>query len=381
MGYLPQTVTIAKDSTLQAQNQGQATIKPSSGPSVQLSGGSADSYRPNLTGAKGVLVDGGNGHKVRRNNFVGNSSGVGLDNQTASQVDATNRAGSSAGPAGAGTDTSGDVLFRRWRDTAIPTCSNLLGAATKLAVYNLAGQHARQRSLCAQPGRLQAVDDLGTLDTSFAGSAARPSRGRHRHSRGHPCGTATVSAVGIASFSGLNVDYVGQSYKLTANTAGPIPQPTAARSYDRRPVGGYRAPPGSTQPPPAHRWRSPWPRAMALATPIRRLPAQSVWRSRPTQPAVLHGTSSKAAALAWRPLAAQTKRRFSCRHGYTLRASSGTSASADSAAFDVAGQAASKLCSAPCLQFHRRRGLRDPAERARARGRGPEIPIPASPAQ
>lgn len=343
-GTFTETVTISKDLTLQAQNEAQATIKPTSGASVQLTGGSATVTGLNLTGAKGVLISGGSGHKLQRNNLTGNSSGIGVDNQTASQVDATSSWwGSPAGPQGAGTDASGDVLFRPWCDTAIPTCTNLVGAATKLQFSTSPGSTRANAAFAAQPV-VKAVDDLGTLDTSFAGSvtlAIKSSTGTASATLG---GTTTVSAVaGIAIFSGLDIDYVGKDYKLSASATGLAGADSSAFNItaDRLIVTSSPADPTAAGAP------------LAITVAARDGAGHtdttfggSIGLAIQTNPTgdTLHGSASKSAIAGIASFGGANEAAiFKAGVGYTLRASSGTLATADSAAFDVTGQPANTL--------------------------------------
>lgn len=218
-GTYTETVTIARDLTVQAINLGQATIAAPGGVPVTLAGGAVTLMGLNLRGATGVAVTGGANHIVSQNNIAGNTSGVGLENQTTSQVDGTrNWWGSSAGPLGAGDDANGNVLFRPWCDSPVPQCTNVLGAATHLRFTSSPANTRTSTAFAAQPV-VQAVDDQGTLDPTFTGAVTLALKGGTAGAT--LLGTVTVNAIsGAADFSGakLAIDYVGQGYQLAASS-------------------------------------------------------------------------------------------------------------------------------------------------------------------
>ncbi|KPV52300.1 hypothetical protein SE17_16325, partial [Kouleothrix aurantiaca] len=106
-GTYTETVTIARDLTVQAQNEGVPTLAAPGGTPLTLNGGAVTVKGLNIHGVTGVVVAGGAGHTVTRNNIAGNSSGVGMNNQSGTQVSATsNWWGCSTGPSAAPCDTA-----------------------------------------------------------------------------------------------------------------------------------------------------------------------------------------------------------------------------------------------------------------------------------
>ena len=348
-GTYTETVTIARDLTVQAQNEGVPRLTAPGGTPLTLSGGAVTVKGLNIRGVTGVVVTGGAGHTVTRNNITGNSSGVGLDNQTGTQVSATtNWWGSAAGPPGAGDNVTGNVAFRPWCDTPLPTCANTLGAATRLQFTSSPGTTRANSAFATQPV-VKATDDAGTLDPTFTGAvtiAIKSGTGTAGATLG---GTVTMSAVaGIADFSGKNlaIDYVGQNYRLTATSGGL--NSTATNDSAQFPITADRLVVTAS---PTNPTTAGAPLAITVAaqdgaghtdatfTGIIALAIQT----NPTS-ATLAGTSSKAAASGTASFGGAGEASIAKPGtGYTLRASSGTLASDDSQPFDIVSGAAAKL--------------------------------------
>ncbi len=341
-----ETVTIDKNLTLQALHDGKPLIHPASGPAIQVSAGSVRVTGLNLQGDKSVLVSGGSGHVVTFNNLFGNNSGIAIDNQTASQVDATrNWWGDRGGPPGDGDNVSGDVLFRPWCDTAVPTCTSLVGAATQLRFTTSPTNTMAGTAFAAQPV-IEAVDDQGVLDGSFAGAVTLAIQGGSGTPGATLGGTATITASsGIADFSGqgLNIDYAGQGYRLTASSGALTPGTSGAFAItaDRLVVTASPANPTGAGTPLAISVaaRDGFGHTDATYTSTVALAIQS----NPTG-APLLGTTAKPAAAGVAAFGGAGEAAIAkIGTGYTLRASSGALATADSSAFDIASGTRSTL--------------------------------------
>lgn len=348
-GTYTETVTIARDLTVQAQNEGVPTLAAPGGTPLTLNGGAVTVKGLNIHGVTGVVVAGGAGHTVTRNNIAGNSSGVGMNNQSGTQVSATsNWWGSAAGPPGAGNDANGNVLFRPWCDTSLPACSNTLGAATRLHFTSSPATTRANSAFAIQPV-VEATDDAGTLDPTFTGAvtiAIKSGTGTAGATLG---GTVTMSATnGIANFSGMSlaIDYVGQNYKLTATSGGLNSTATSDSTQftitaDRLVVTASPTNPTTAGAPlgvtvaaqdGAGHTDATFTGNVSLAI-----------QNNPTS-ATLAGTTSKAAATGTASFGGAGEASIAKPGtGYTLRASSGTLATGDSQSFDIVSGAAAKL--------------------------------------
>ena len=348
-GTYTETVTIARDMTVQAQNEGAPTLAAPGGTALTLSGGTVTVKGLNIHGATGVVVTGGTGHTVTRNNIAGNSSGTGLDNQTATQVAATsNWWGSAAGPPGAGDDATGKVTFRPWCDTPLPTCSNTLGAATRLQFTSSPGTTRTNAAFANQPV-VRATDDLGALDPTFTGAVTIAIKGGTGTAGAALAGTVTMNAVGgIADFAGTNlaIDYVGVSYQLSASSGGL--NSTATNDSAQFTITADRLIVTAS---PANPTTAGAPLAVTVAAQDGAGHTDSTFtgnitlaiQTNPTS-ATLAGTSSKAAAGGTASFGGAGEASIARPGtGYTLRASSGTLATDDSQPFDIVSGAATKL--------------------------------------
>lgn len=348
-GTYTETVTIARDLTVLAQNEGVPTLAAPGSTPLTLNGGAVTVKGLNLRGATGVVVTGGAGHTVTRNNITGNSSGVGLDNQTGTQVSATtNWWGSTAGPPGAGDDATGSVAFRPWCDTPLPTCSNTLGAATRLQFTSSPGSTRANSAFATQPV-VKATDDAGTLDPTFTGAVTLAIKSGTGTAGATLGGTVTMNAVaGIADFSGANlaIDYAGQGYQLTATSGGL--NSTATNNSAAFTITADRLVVTAS---PANPTTAGTPLAITVAaqdgaghtdTTFTGVIALAI-QTNPTS-ATLAGTTSKAAASGTASFGGAGEASIAKPGtGYTLRANSGTLATSDSQPFDISSGAAAKL--------------------------------------
>lgn len=343
-GTFTETVTLDKGLTLKAVHAAQASIKPASGPALIITAGSAKINGLNLQGSTAIEISGGTTHFISYNNLFGNSSGVAIDNLGGAEVDATrNWWGDRSGPQGDGDDVIGDVLFKPWCDSAVPLCSNLIGAATHLRFSTSPGNTRANGPFAAQPV-VEAVDDLGTLDANFSDDvtlAIQPGSGTAGATL---AGTLTASAAGgVATFSGLSTDYVGQGYRLAASSTALTSTLSAAFNItaDRLVVTASPANPSNAGAPlaltvaaqdGAGHTDATFTDNIALA--IQNNPGSDT----------LHGSSSKAASAGVVVFGgAGDAAIFKAGVGYTLRAGSGTLATGDSDPFDIVSQAGSTL--------------------------------------
>jgi hypothetical protein len=223
-GTYAENLTIAKSLTLRAINEGSASIQPASGVAVTISGGSITLRGFNIQAGTGVVVSGGSGHTIYHNNIAGNTSGVGLNNTTGSQVNAAaNWWGDVTGPAGAGDDANGNVKFKPWCDSPVPACTGLLGEATKLVFIVSPGDSAVGAALLPAP-IVHAVDDANNLDTAFTGPITVTIKSGTGTAGAALSGTRTVNAAGgTATFPGLSIDKAGTNYQLAANNSTLLP--------------------------------------------------------------------------------------------------------------------------------------------------------------
>ncbi len=223
-GTYAENLTIAKSLTLRAINEGSASIQPASGVAVTISGGGVTLRGFNIQAGTGVVVGGGSGHTIYHNNIAGNSSGVGLNNTTGSQVNAAaNWWGDVTGPAGAGDDANGNVKFKPWCDSPVPACTGLLGEATKLVFIVSPSDSAVGAALLPAP-IVYAVDDANNLDTAFTGPITVTIKSGTGTAGAALSGTRTVNAAGgTATFPGLSIDKAGTNYQLAANNNTLLP--------------------------------------------------------------------------------------------------------------------------------------------------------------
>jgi MBG domain/CARDB len=231
-GTFPQNVTVAKNLTLRAVNEGSATIQPPTGNAVTISAGTVTlrGFTISAGAGTGVNVTGGTGHIILRNNITGNTSGV--VNATAGAVNgAQNFWGTANGPmhpsnpGGTGNSVSNNVTYRPWCTTAVPTCNPQAGVATRLVFNPSPSDSTGGVPFPTQPV-VEAQDNFGNIDTSYVGNvmlaiATNPGGGTL-------AGTVTVAVVnGKATFSGLSINKVGVGYTLSA-TSGSLIAGTSA---------------------------------------------------------------------------------------------------------------------------------------------------------
>lgn len=348
-GVFSETVTIDRNMTLQAINEGQATISPPSGAAVTLNGGTVTVTGLNLQADTGVFVSNGSGHVITRNNIFGNISGVGVENFSAESVDATrNWWGDVGGPPSDGDNVVGNVVYRPWCDSALPLCTNAIGAATQLVFTGSPGNTRAGLAFAAQPV-VAAIDDLGNVDAAFTGNvtlAIKPGTGTPGATLG---GTLSIAATaGVADFTGqgLNINYAGQGYQLAA-TSGALDSTASGDSTafaitaDRLVVTASPANPTAAGAPLAvtvaaqdgfGHTDATFAGEIALAI-----------QTNPTGASLL-GTASKTAASGVALFGgAGDAAILKAGTGYTLRASSTSLATGDSAAFDISSGAPAQL--------------------------------------
>jgi hypothetical protein len=222
-GDYAEKVTINKSLALRAVNEAAAGIKPASGTALTLAGGTVTVTGLSLQADTGVVVTGGTGHVIYHNNIIGNTSGVGVDNQSSALVDAAaNWWGDRSGPPGDGDDALGNTVYRPWCVTALPDCSAMLGAATQLRFTTSPSATPANAAFAAQPV-VEAIDDEGNLDPTFTGPISVTIKAATGTAGATLSGTQTINAAaGVADFAGqgLKIDYVGQGYQLAAASGG-----------------------------------------------------------------------------------------------------------------------------------------------------------------
>jgi hypothetical protein len=221
-GTYAENLTIAKSLTLRNFDATLPVIDPASGNAITISAGTTAMTGLTIQGAvNGVNITGGANHTIYRNNITTNTSGVA--NATGSNVNALeNFWGNATGPThatnpgGTGDSISNNVAYRPWCTAPAPTCLPRAGAATRLRFTSSPGNTPAGAAFAAQPV-VQAEDDLGNVDTTFTGTISVTIKANTGTSGATLGGTLSVSAVnGIATFTGLNINYVGQSYQLGA---------------------------------------------------------------------------------------------------------------------------------------------------------------------
>ncbi|HEX5692848.1 MAG TPA: hypothetical protein VFX76_22710, partial [Roseiflexaceae bacterium] len=221
-GTYAQNVTIGKSLTLKNFDTTLPVLDPASGDAITISAGTVTLTGLTIQGAvTGVNITGGTSHTLYRNNITTNTTGA--VNATGSPVNAReNFWGNATGPThatnpgGTGDSISNNVAYRPWCTTPAPGCLPRAGAPTRLRFTTSPGNTQSGSAFAAQPV-VQAEDDIGNVDTTFTGPISvtiKSSTGTAGAALG---GTRTVNAVnGVATFSGLSINYVGQNYQLVA---------------------------------------------------------------------------------------------------------------------------------------------------------------------
>jgi hypothetical protein len=232
-GTYGENISIGKSLTLRNFDATLPVIDPAAGDAITISAGTVRLTGLTIQGAvTGVNVTGGTGHTLDRNNITTNTSGV--VNTTGSPINAReNFWGNATGPThatnpgGTGNSISNNVTYRPWCTTPAPSCLPRAGAPTRLRFTTSPGNTPAGAAFAAQPV-VQAEDDIGNVDTTFSGPitlAIKSGTGTAGATLG---GTLTVNAVnGVATFSGLSINRVGQNYQLIATSGALNSTPTS----------------------------------------------------------------------------------------------------------------------------------------------------------
>ena len=355
-GTYTESIAIGKNLTLQGAGAPLPTIVPAAGPAViSLGGGSAtiSGFTINAGSSAGIVITGGSNHVIYRNNIT-SSTPFGVDNSGGvSGVNAAeNYWNDPSGPGGAGpgtgTGVSTNVIYRPWCTTAAPTCLPRAGAATRLTFTTSPGSTAAGAAFAAQPV-VRAEDDLGNLDTSFTGAVTLAIKGGTGTAGATIGGTViTLNAIaGVADFAGqgLNINFVGQSYQLTAISGALNSTPTDSTVFnitaDRLVITASPANPSVAGAP----------LAVAVAAQDGAGHTDTTFvgtvslaiQSNPTG-ATLQGTPSKSASSGVATFGGAGEANIQVVGiGYTLRASSGALAIADTSGFEIVASTADHL--------------------------------------
>jgi hypothetical protein len=226
-GTYAENISIGKSVALRNFDSTLPVIDPASGDAITISAGTVRLTGLTIQGAvTGVNITGGTAHTIDRNNITTNTSGV--INATGSPVNAMeNFWGNATGPThatnpgGTGDSISNNVAYRPWCTTPAPGCLPRAGAPTRLRFTTSPGNTQAGAAFAAQPV-VQAEDDIGNVDTTFTGPVTLAIKAATGTAGATLGGTLTVNAVnGVATFSGLSINYVGQNYQLIA-TSGPL---------------------------------------------------------------------------------------------------------------------------------------------------------------
>jgi hypothetical protein len=197
-------------------------IQPASGVALTISAGTvAVSGFTFQNAATAIDITGGSGHTIYRNNIAGNTTGINSTSVTVSAAE--NYWGNATGPThsgnpgGTGDQVSDNIAYRPWCTAAAPTCLPRAGAATLLRFVTSPGATQAGATFGAQPV-VQAEDDAGNLDTTFNGAVTLAIKSGSGTAGATLAGTKTVNAVnGVATFTGLGINYAGQGYVLLAS--------------------------------------------------------------------------------------------------------------------------------------------------------------------
>jgi hypothetical protein len=352
-GTYAESLVISKDLALKGPSVAPLpTIQPAAGTTaITLNGGSASVKGLTIdAGASGtaIAVTGGGNHTIYRNNIAGNTA-FGVDNSSAtSGVNAAeNFWGNATGPThvsnpgGTGDIVTDNVIYRPWCTTAAPACLPRAGAATRLIFSTSPGNTIAGAAFASQPV-VRAEDDLGNLDMAFTGAvtlAIKGGTGTAGATLGGT-GTFTLNAInGVADFAGqgLNIDFVGQSYQLTATSGALNSSPTDSAVFnitaDRLVVTTSPANPSVAGAPLALVVAAQDGAGHTDAT-FTGMVGLAI-QNNPTS-ATLIGTTSKAAVAGVATFGGAGEANIQVVGiGYTLRASSGALTTGDTAGFDI----------------------------------------------
>ncbi len=226
-GAYPEQLSINKSLTLQGQNTPfRAAIAPGAGnTAITVNSGTVTiRYFDIQSNATGVLVNGG-AVTLLRNNFTGSTAFA--VNSAGSAVTATqNWWGNASGPThasnpgGTGVAVSDNVTFSPWCTTALPTCDPQTGIAAQL-VFTSSPNTSRVNTVFGTQPVVEVRDSVGNPVLGYSGPVTLTITSGTGTAGASVVGTATVNAVsGVATFSGLSIDRVGQNYQLTASVAG-----------------------------------------------------------------------------------------------------------------------------------------------------------------